>query len=571
MIKPRRGLPADDDQFRFEETELEISAIRRGMLLDDDNEVATPRRASRAAAGEDAPEAVEVDLQPKHRPSRAAADAPSDAPSDVEHPAKPEESAKPAVATASGATAASRKAAASTRPKSRAATDAKPKPSTSKDRDPAGPRSRRLLMVAAAGALALATGLAIGMVPAEEPPLPATVPLVTAISRTCPSADGVASTLAVASSEGDIQLRAVGQPEPITRQGPTQLPGQTIPVVITPTLPQASVTGGSLINEDGNLWWGTCRAALADQYVQLPGGGGAKLLITNPEPQAALIDITLTGPGGEITAEGLRGLTIEADSQEIIDLAEHAGDVNAVGARVRSSVGRVHLAAQLAGGDGADFATSTVQSPVVTIAAVPADAERTVLLLTNPGTNRNVVQIEGISEAGRYTLDGYESYPLDAQRTVAVDVTDAIDGAPVGLIITGRDEFAASAVITQHDDFAMEPGQSEEQTASAVDLVSVIGGSGVLQIANPGEGEAFVTIDWGADQAEANRTIGPGSVAAIEIPAGAQIVRLQSVTPITAALLLRPAEGDGFSIAVLHQAARSRASMPMEIEPGLGR
>ncbi len=80
-----------------------------------------------------------------------------------------------------------------------------------------------------------------------------------------------------------------------------------------------------------------------------------------------------------------------------------------------------------------------------------------------------------------------------------------------------------------------------------------------------------MVIDWGADQAEASRTVAPGSVAAIEIPAGARMARVTSTAPIAAALLLEPAEGDGFAVAVLHQAARSRASMPIQVERGLGR
>ncbi|MGI5950394.1 MAG: DUF5719 family protein [Brooklawnia sp.] len=544
MSKPRRGLPPDDEQRSFEETELEISALRRGFTLDDDHEV-RPRRSASRAADEDAPAVADVDFQPSRRPSRAAPD-----PAPAVKAPKP---AKPGTAKAG-------------KPRSQAKSVATKVPRLQPEVD-----RRGLIPVVAAALGSLVLGLGVGMVPAEEAPLPETVPLVTAISRNCPAADGPSSTLVAASSEGAILMRPVGQEATTTEDGPVQLPGQSAPVVLTPTQDQSSVTGGSLIEDDGKLWWGLCRAALSDQYVQLPGGSGARLLIVNSEAQDALIDITLSGPGGEITGEGLRGLTIAANSQQVVDLEPHADELDAVAARVRSSVGRVMVAGQVDRSTGADFATNTVQSTQVTISAIPAEAERAVLLLTNPGTGRNVVQIEGVSEAGRYSLPGYESYPLDAQRTVAVDLTEVLEGAPVGLVITGRDAFAASAVITRNDDFGIQPGQSEEQTASAVDLVSVIPGPGMLQVANPGEGEALVVIDWGADQAEASRTVAPGSVAAIEIPAGARMARVTSTAPIAAALLLEPAEGDGFAVALLHQAARSRASMPIQVERGLGR
>lgn len=553
MSRPRRGLPADDEQFGFEETELEISAVRRGLHLDDDNEVGPARRASRAAPEQDeGPDIAAVDLQPSPPATRASAPAkPLDSPAKpVDSPAKAQP-AKPSTAPLD-----------------------KPKPSKppQQTKQPITPAARKTLIgVALAAVGALATSFGIGLVPAETAPRPETVPLVTAISRTCPVADGRPSTLSVVSSAGDIKLRAVGQTSEITEPGPLSLPEQTAPVVISPTEAQASVTGGSVIIQDNKMWWGICRAALADQYVQLPGGEGAKLLLINPEATDAMVDLTLTGPDGEITGEGLRGLTIAANSQQIIDLADHAGDIDAVGARVRSSIGRVTLAAQIERDEGADYVTRTVQSTSVTIPAVPAEAERTLLLLTNPGTNRNSVQIEGVSEAGRFILEGYEAYPLDAQRTIALDLTEVLEGAPVGLVITGGEEFAASAVITRYGDFGIEPGQTAEQIGSATELVSVIPGPGVLQLANPGQGEALVTIDWGADQAEANRTIAPGSTVAVEIPAGSSLVRINSTSPVAGALLLKPADSDGFAIATLHEAARSRASMPMEIAPGMGR
>ena len=202
---------------------------------------------------------------------------------------------------------------------------------------------------------------------------------------------------------------------------------------------QASVIGGSLVHVDEQAWWGPCHTPLADQYVLLPGGQGAKLIIINPEPDEALIDVTLSGPAGEITGDGLRGITIPANSQHEIDLGPLAGSLDAVGARVRSSVGRVLAVAQVSRDKGGDFATSTVQSTRLMVAAIPAGASKATLLLTNPGTSRNVVRIEALGEGGRFDLPGFESYAVDAQRTIAIDLTAAIEGAHLARVITARD------------------------------------------------------------------------------------------------------------------------------------
>ena len=78
------------------------------------------------------------------------------------------------------------------------------------------------------------------------------------------------------------------------------------------------------------------------------------------------------------------------------------------------------------------------------ISAVPSDPAFSRLVLTNPGTGRNIIKIVAYGEAGSYDLPGFENFALNAQSTVVVDLTEAIGGLPVGLSITGRDVFAAT-------------------------------------------------------------------------------------------------------------------------------
>lgn len=534
-MKPRRGLPPEPELPDYGETELELSAVRRGLPLADIPAAGAVRGPSRAAP-EDEADLAKVDLAPR-RPSRALpieAAEPAEAPPVSDPPAPPAPPAEPAAD--------------------------QPRPGRS--------WAAAVIAITLAG-LGLAIG--VGVLPGVQAPIPETVPLVTAMSLTCPVAENHPATLVAAATDGEIGFRQIGNSESTTQSGVLRLADQTTPAVVTPQNLQASVTAGALIGTDNHQWWGGCRAPLADQYVQLPGGAGAKLLIVNSEPSDALIDITLSGPNGEITGDGLRGVTIAANSRQLIDLAPLGGEVNALGARIRSSLGRVMVAAQISRDGGADFATSTVQSRELVIAAIPGEVTSTQLLLTNPGTSRNVVSIEAVSQAGRYQLPGFESFALDAQRTVAVDLTGAIDGLPVSLLISGRDQFAATAVVTAGSDFGIEPAQIDEQSVATQELVSVVPGRGALQIANPGSGEALVVIDWGTGQATANRTIAAGSIASIDIPEGAETVRVSSTAPIAAALLLRGSDRPGFTIAELYPAARSRASTPMEVDAGLGR
>ena len=115
----------------------------------------------------------------------------------------------------------------------------------------------------------------------------------------------------------------------------------------------------------------------------------------------------------DVQAGGEQYVTVE-DSMSMVHASR--GFVKPPSDNVRSEPWTV---AQIAREDGGDFATGTVQSTDLIIAAVPTDASKTVVLLTNPGTSRAVVQIEAVSEAGRYALPGFESVTLDAQRTTA--------------------------------------------------------------------------------------------------------------------------------------------------------
>ncbi|WP_341729186.1 DUF5719 family protein [Brooklawnia sp.] len=544
-MNPRRGLPSDpDDQFGSDETELEMSAIRRGLWLDESQDVVAPRRASRALAdGEDEdPTLSSIDLAPRHAGPPEDVDSADDQQGADATPGRPmTDKARPAQNPSPPAANTGRGA------------------------------SRWPLTVVGITVLGLGTAFGAGAIPAEPAPLSGTIPLVTAISRICPVPAGGEASLLAFTPDGGIDVRQIGDDQATTQSGRLELPGQTEPLLISPAVAESGVTGGSLVTTENQQWWGACEAGADDQYVQLPGGAEASLTIVNPESVDALVDVTLSGPDGEITGDGLRGITVGANSQHVIDLDPLAGSVDALGARVRTSLGRVGLSAQVARNSGADFATGTLQSTDLIIPAVPARPSKTVILLTNPGTSRAVVQLEGLSEAGRFTLPGFESVTLNAQRTAAVDLTDAIGGLPVSLLISSDDPIAASAVVTASDDFGIEPAQAADESVAGQNLVGVVAGPGSLQLANPGNREALVVVDWGEGQANANLRIPAGTVASIPIPEAAATARATSTAPLFGALMLSAQGRSGFAIAQLEPAARARSTMPVEIDVGLGR
>ena len=92
-MKPRRGLPSEPEPFASDETELEQSAVRRGMWLDEEQEPRVPRRAARGteqssdpgSAGEqDEPDVAALDLQPSVPKAVAERSAPAAPPATMQ-------------------------------------------------------------------------------------------------------------------------------------------------------------------------------------------------------------------------------------------------------------------------------------------------------------------------------------------------------------------------------------------------------------------------------------------------------------------------------------------------------
>ena len=504
----RRAMPDPEDR-AWDDT-MELSAIRRGVDWDLDVDPRAPRRAL-------AEQVPSMDLRPATRAMRA------------EVRTEPSRAAEPVADTAP----------------------------VEQERTPEHRqwlsldhlRRQPLVPIVLLGGLVLA--LVVGLLPGNTVPTTKLVPLVTQVSLVCPTA------------EGDLQVvSADGAGHTTTTLG---TPG--FATVIAPEDRTTTVTGGRLVTADTRTAWAGCGRAQTDQYVQLPGGQGAQLEIINPDAADALIDITLSGPDGEITGPGLRGLTIAATSRTVIDLAEHADTRTALGARVRSSVGRVMAFGRIDRPDLLDVVPATQQGTHLTVAPTPGQVT-TRLLLTNPGTTRNAVTLTASSSAGQLALGANARITLDAQRTVAVDIPS--ENQAVALTLEGRDPFAVTAIAVTEADSGFVIGQSVETVESTQQLVAAVRGAGEVLVANPGEGEALVTIDWGEGQAIASVSVPTQSVVSVAIPEGATRAALDATLPVTATVALR-GDGSGLTTHLAQPVPRTTAAMPLEYHPGLGR
>ncbi|EPH02423.1 hypothetical protein HMPREF1531_01729 [Propionibacterium sp. oral taxon 192 str. F0372] len=398
-------------------------------------------------------------------------------------------------------------------------------------------------------------GVVAGAFPAEQAATDRVIPLVTSVSKVCPSVDG---TLNVVSSDG-------------SQHDSSELSdaSSVFATVVAPMDQQVSLAGGTLITGDNRSAWADCRRAATDQYVQVPGGQGAVLELANPDLADALLDVTLSGPDGEITGDGLRGITVPGSSRITINLGAYANTDTALGARIRSSIGRIAAWSVVSRGMTAGVVGATSQTTEFVVPAAPTGT-RTELLLTNPGTTRNVVNITANGTAGPLPLQ-QDKVTLDAQRTTVLDLSDALGGQQAGFTLTGRDPFAVTALVVTDSDADFVPGQPKESLNSTQQLLAAIPGPGDVQVVNPDEGDALVVIDWGEGQAPSNLKVSSKAVASVAIPQGVSRMSITSTLPVSVSAAIRGGEVPGLAMIVAVQVPQAQASMPLDYDPSLGR
>lgn len=508
--RPRRGIPADEfDADAFSQSVLEITAVRRALHVDEKGEP----------------------LPPESRPARALGD--------------PDDSLTTSYRRASGGSA---------RPlahRTAAASEAASEPPTAQTPGD-GPAARLPRSLPARAGVTIATAViavlvfaASTQIPTMPKPAPPAGDLVSGISRICPAVTRGEFRWVAADGHGKV------------------LPLVNGVSVITPTEPRDSVAGGTLISGESESYWAACIQQRADQYIHLPLADDAVLTVVNAESSDALVDVTLTGPDGEIPGTGLRGVSIPAGSTQTFALADYAPGVAGVGARVRASTGRVLAYADYRSATGPGLAQTTELGTFSLITGIPEDATKVELIISNPGTTRSTVQLTSISEAGSSVLAGYESHVLNARRTAVIDITEDLPKVASGLAISGEEAFSASLLVTREGSSTLIPAVVD----TSADLFGPIVGSGTLMVVNASAEINRVTIDWGEGQAPMNRDIAVGTLLAVPIADGAEQVRVASSGQVGATVVYDV----GLATELLTTVAPVRASIVVEPDPKIGR
>lgn len=177
-------------------------------------------------------------------------------------------------------------------------------------------------------------------------------------------------------------------------------------------------------------------------------GGGAisgrrtRIVLVNPDPNAAIVDIIVRGPDGIIDAPAGRGLVVQGQDRLVLRLDVLAPGVSATAVQVLARAGRVGAAVD----DEQRSGLQNVGTDWVPQAAAPStrvfvpgvingDGAR-VLSVAAPGDDDAIVDIRVIGEDGTYTPADRARIEVAADSVVAIDMSPVLDKQPATLELT---------------------------------------------------------------------------------------------------------------------------------------
>lgn len=177
-------------------------------------------------------------------------------------------------------------------------------------------------------------------------------------------------------------------------------------------------------------------------------GGGAisgrrtRIVLVNPDPTAAIVDVIIRGPEGVIDAPAGRGLVVQGQDRLVLRLDTLAPGVTATAVQVLARAGRVGASVDDEQRSGlANVGTDWVPqaAPPATRVYVPGvingDGAR-VLSIAAPGDDDAIVTIRVIGEDGAYTPTDRSRVEVPADAVVALDMSPVLNQQPATLELT---------------------------------------------------------------------------------------------------------------------------------------
>ncbi|HQE32467.1 MAG TPA: DUF5719 family protein [Propionibacteriaceae bacterium] len=435
-----------------------------------------------------------------------------------------------------------------------------------------------LFRPAIAVAATLALVLVLGLLPSGRV---AGAPIQVASARTlaCVAGDPTTLTTTVLAGSADaFRHRLVGETSLGTTQTFLKAP------VGKPMVLSGSASLGGLSQSTmptgvyRGLWLAPCRAPAGEHWfpgVMSSTSERAAVELTNVDATQAVVDVTILGKDGRVTAPGARGLAVPGNSTRVVYLEPLLTTGDPLGIQVRASEGRIAATVRMSSDAGGDWSTGAA-TPAVTavVPLVPGGEGARTLVVTNPGNRRATVTVEVSDKTSNFAPSGADTFDVNAESTVAIPLEGALKGAAVGLRLTSTQPVAAAVRAASDGDIAVI-GSGSGLTGT-VQMPVVEGAQ--LFVTNPGDAVATVTlvtrtaeggvVDTSRTQVEPGRSLPlpltGDRTATFELSADRPDVR-------GAMWVGRTATQVGLAVAVLGGGSAGPASYDPTLEPGLSR
>lgn len=288
--------------------------------------------------------------------------------------------------------------------------------------------------------------------------------------------------------------------------------------------------------------WATCAEPQTTGVVQLPDASVSDLLLVNPDPVAAEVDFTLSGPTGELVAVGSQGVSVPPNSSTLLPVSVLVDGSDPVGVSMQVTSGRLGVVGRSWGGDVGDFSQQSLPSTSILLPGVFPDAAEVEVLVTNSGTDRATVSI-GALTTQRIALEGGQDQVIEPGQTTSIALGDVLGAEAATLEVVSDHPVTATAVVSTKSDYAISSAAAE-----FLDGRLISPGGGTLSVTNPNDAPVNLTLSAtdadGTVRDEQEVSITAGQTWTLQAPSDDVVVyNLLASGPVVAAVTQSKATG----------------------------
>ncbi|WP_431036134.1 DUF5719 family protein [Streptomyces sp. P6-2-1] len=275
-------------------------------------------------------------------------------------------------------------------------------------------------------------------------------------------------------------LTAKKQGTPVTEEPDSSKTPSLVGEASGPLAPGWTVQQTTLVDAGGDRALRGISCGAPDTDFWLPGVSTAKdrsdyVHLTNPDDTAAVVDIALYGPKGELKSEVGEGIQIPPLSTVPVLLSTLSGSPESdLTAHVTATTGRIAAAVdastQDAGGDWLVPATDPAARLV--LPGIPGDATKLRLVAFAPGSDDASLKVQFAQKTSTIVPAGHENLLVKSGMTASLDLDGITHGEPGSLVLSPEDPKAATPVVAA---LAVTRGKGANQETAFIPATSPVG------------------------------------------------------------------------------------------------